>query len=131
MKPRTATLRRHGFRISGPDAVVLLSGAALTFWLRIVDFPLWWIVAAALGHFFLFCNVFLVWWRLELAWAACFVLIVGIHLAAGHAGWLSPLIMQTPATLFVLWLQMRSPWYHGIFARRLNPRLAEYLEGSL
>lgn len=127
----TSPVRKHGFRVSALDGAILLLGAALTIWLRDEPFPLWWLVPMALGHFFLFCNVFLVWWRLELAWAACFVFIVTIHLAAGHAGWLSPLIMQTPATLFIVWLQMRSPWYHGIFARRLNPRLPEYLDGSL
>lgn len=123
--------RRHGFRVSFWDALILLLGLGLTFWLRTQDFPLWWIVPVVVGHFFLFCNVFLVWRKLELAWAVCFVMIVGIHLAAGYVGWLLPLLMQTPATLFILWLQLRSPWYHGIFARRVNPRLHEYLNGTL
>jgi len=125
------TERRHGFRISFLDALILAAGVAGTLWLRSIDFPLWWIVPMALGHFFLFCNVFLLWRKLELAWAAAFVILIGIHLAAGHTGWLSPLIMQTPVTLFVLWLQLRSPWYHGIFARRINPRLQEYLDLTL
>lgn len=85
----------------------------------------------ALGHFFLFCNVFLVWQKLELAWAAAFVILIAIHLAAGYTGWLSPLIMQTPVTLLILWLQLRSPWYHGVCARRINPRLQEYLDFTL
>lgn len=123
--------RRHGFRVSFWDALILLLGLGLTFWLRAQDFPLWWVVPMVVGHFFLFCNVFRVWWRLELSWAAAFVMMVGIHLAAGHTGWLSPLIMQTPMTLFVVWLQLRSPWYHGILARRVNPRLHEFLNGTL
>jgi hypothetical protein len=123
--------RKHGFRFSVLDAFILLGGAGMTVWLWNQAFLLWWIVPMVAGHFFLFCNVFLVWRKLELAWAACFVMIVGIHLAAGYIGWLSPLIMQTPVTLFIVWLQLRSPWYHGIFARRVNPRLNEYLNGTL
>lgn len=125
------TERRDGFRISFLDGLILAAGVAVTVWLRSIDFPLWWIVPMALGHFFLFCNVFLVWRKLELVWAVTFVILIGIHLAAGYTGWLSPLIMQAPVTLFVIWLQLRSPWYHGIFARRINPRLDDYLAGRL
>lgn len=121
----------HGFRLSVIDTLVLIGGTSVALWLRNKAFPLWWIVPMALGHFFLFCNVFLVWRRLELAWAAVFVILVGAHLASGYTGWLSPLLMQTPATLIVLWLQLRSPWYHGIFARWINPRLDDFLAGRL
>lgn len=127
----TSPVRKHGFRVSALDGVVLLLGSVLTIWLRNQVFPLWWIVPMALGHFFLFCNVFLVWRRLELAWAVAFVILVGVHLAAGYSDWLSPLVMQTPITLFVLWLQLRSPWYHGIFARRINPQLDDFLAKEL
>lgn len=119
--------RKHGFRMSGLDGVVLLLGTILTSWLRNEAFPLWWIVPMALGHFFLFCNVFLVWRRLELVWAAVFVMLISGHLACGHTDWLSPVMMQMPVTLTVLWLQLRSRWYHGIFARQINPRLDDFL----
>ena len=123
--------RKHGFRMSALDGVVLLLGTILTIWLRNEAFPLWWIVPMALGHFFLFCNVFLVWRRLELVWAAVFVMLISGHLACGHTDWLSPLMMQMPVTLSVLWLQIRSPWYHGIFARQINPLLDEFLTGRI
>lgn len=123
--------RKHGFRMSGLDGVVLLLGTILTIWLRNEAFPLWWIVPMALGHFFLFCNVFLVWRRLELAWAAVFVILISGHLACGHTDWLSPVMMQMPVTLSVLWFQIRSPWYHGIFARQINPRLDDFLTGRI
>ena len=123
--------RTHGFRFSLQDALILLGGAGLAYWLRNESFPLWWVVPMALGHFFLFCNVFLVWQKLELTWAVAFVMQVAIHLAAGYTDWLSPLIVQAPVTLFVIWLQIRSPWYHGIFAERLNPQLADFLGGTL
>jgi hypothetical protein len=125
-KPRT-----HGFRFSILDGLILLGGAGITFWLWNESFPLWWLIPLALGHFFLFCNVFLVWQKLELAWAAAFVLQIAIHLAAGYTDWLSPLLVQTPVTLVVIWLQLRSPWYHGIFAKKWNPNLSDYLNGPL
>jgi hypothetical protein len=125
-KPRT-----HGFRFSTLDGLILLGGAGITFWLWNESFPLWWLIPLALGHFFLFCNVFLVWQKLELAWAAAFVLQIAIHLAAGYTDWLSPLLVQTPVTLVVIWLQLRSPWYHGIFAKKWNPNLSDYLNGPL
>ena len=123
--------RKHGFQMSAFDGVVLLLGIILTIWLRNEAFPLWWIVPMALGHFFLFCNIFLVWRRLELVWAAVLVVLISGHLAFGHTDWLSPLMMQMPVTLIVLWLQLRSPWYHGIFARQINPRLDHFLANEL
>jgi hypothetical protein len=117
--------------MSALDGVVLLLGTILTIWLRSESFPLWWIVPMVLGHFFLFCNVFLVWRRLELMWATVLVIVISGHLAVGHTDWLSPVMMQTPVTLIVLWLQLRSPWYHGIFSRRINPRLDDFLANKL
>lgn len=128
-KPRPT--RRHGFRLSSADAAVLLAGISLTWWLARQDFPLAWIVPAALGHFFLFCNVFLVWRRWELLWAAAFVFNVAGHLAFGTLDWLSPLLFQLPITVLVIIRQIRSPWYHGIYAERLNPRLQKYLTAKL
>jgi hypothetical protein len=96
-----------------------------------MEFPLAWLVPVAVGHFFLFCNVFLVWLRWEIVWTVLYLANVGSHLWFGELGWLSPLLWQLPVTLVVVVMQMRSPWYHGIFAGRLNPRLPEYLDGSL
>lgn len=109
------------------DVVILMLGAALSFWFVDQSFPLWWIVPAALGHFFLFCNVFLVWRRLELLWAAVFVINVAAHVACDKVSPCPSLLWQSPVTLIVIAWQMRSPWYHGIFARQINPRLADYL----
>jgi hypothetical protein len=117
--------------MSSLDGIVLLLGTILTIRLRNEAFPLWWIVPMALGHFFLFCNVFLVWRRLELVWAAVFVMLISGHLTCGHTDWLSAVMMQMPVTLTVLWLQLRSPWYHGIFARQINPRLDDFLANKL
>lgn len=124
-------VRKHGFRLSVFDGVILTLGTLLTIWLCSESFPLWWIVPMVTGHFFLFCNVFLVWQRWELMWAGAFVLNVAAHLALVDAqGW-SVLLCQSPVTIWVILRQIRSPWYHGIFAERLNPRLPDFLAGTL
>ena len=131
MMPGPETQRRPGFRVSAWDALILLLGAGLAICLCFVEFPLWWIVPVVVGHFFLFCNVFLVWRNLELLWAAVFIANVLLHVAMGDLGWWPACGWQLLVTVAVILRQMRSPWYHGIFARRINPRLDEYLNGSL
>ena len=123
----THQTRTHGFRFSARDALVILCSAAITWWLRSMSFELWWIAPLVLGHFFLFCNVFLVWQRWEFVWAVIFIANVTIHFALGFSDWFPCLLWQTPVTITVIVLQMRSPWYHGIFAQRINPQLDEYL----
>ena len=122
--------KRYGFRCSVIDALVLIAGAGLSLWLHSIHFPLWWVVPMALGHFFLFCNVFLVWRRWELLWAGFFILNVAAHLALNDTHGGSALLWQSPVTLGVIIWQIRSPWYHGIFAERMNPRLADFLRGA-
>ena len=129
--PGPETRRCHGFRVSGWDGLILVLGAGLAICLRSVEFPLWWIVPVVVGHFFLFCNVFLVWRNLELLWAAVFIANVLLHVAMGDVGWWPVCGWQLLVTVAVVLRQMRSPWYHGIFARRINPRLDDYLNGAL
>jgi len=131
MNPTPSTSRTSGFRLSWLDAVILIFGTVLSWWLQSQSFPLWWIVPAALGHFFLFCNVFLVWRRLELLWAAAFVFNVAAHVFFDEWDPSPSLLWQTPVTLAVIAWQMRSPWYHGVFARLINPRLTDYLSHKL
>lgn len=91
------------------------------------DIPLWWIVAVVTGHFFLFCNDFLVWRRWELIWAAYLVAIVIWRLSLGEWSCFLALWYVLPRTALVILLQIRSPFYLGIFARQLNPRLDDFL----
>lgn len=124
-------IRRHGFRFSIWDALILILAATFTLWLRSIGLSIWWIVPMAVGHFLVFCNVFLVWRKLELLWAVALVVNVLGHGTMGDLRWLSPFLWQLPMTLLVIWLQIRSPWYHGVFAQRLNPRLNDFLQGHL
>jgi len=126
--PRPVPPRTAGVRCSVADVVVLALALALAWWLRAIGQPLWWVVPMTVGHFFLFCNVFMVWQTWELAWAGTFVVNVLAHLLTGNSGWWPACAWQMLATVLAIGLQLRSPWYHGIGATHVNPRLGDYLE---
>lgn len=128
MHSSNAKHRKHGFRCSWFDLAILLCAMVSTLWLHGMQFPLRWIVPMVAGNFFLFCNVFLVWQRWELLQAGVFVLNFVAHSAIDHVDGASVLLWQSPATIVVILLRIRSPWYHGIFAGRLDPRLADLLD---
>lgn len=121
--------RTWGFRFLRQD--ILSIGAftvvAVVLWRR--ENPLWWLLAIAAGHFFLFCNVFrIIRWR-ELIWASLFIFNIGTWLWFEKLTWAHVLACQLPITIYLIIAEIRAPGYHGIFARRLNPRLNDYLEG--
>ncbi|MHC4135708.1 MAG: hypothetical protein ACYS0K_12065 [Planctomycetota bacterium] len=107
----------RGFRFSARDAVALTAAAVATWLLlpRIGSFA--WLFPFALGHFFLFCNVFRVRRGYELIWAAGFLLNFGAWAVSGAFDWLGVLAVQTPLTLLLIGVEIRSPRYHGVFAR--------------
>lgn len=125
-KPRTC-----GFRLSVTDALVLIAGtlAGAAAYQVTMGYSLF--VPFVVYHFFLFCNVFRITRKSELVWSA--VLLV-------HAfGWLlsgtpyMPMLfgLQFVFTVVVIVSEIRSPMYHGVFSRRLNPRIDEYLSGQI
>ncbi len=119
-----------GFRLDAIDTLVLVAGAAGAIFLAQVE---WWmglIVGFAVGHFFLFCNVFRVAKPLELTWSAIFVVLAGSTIATGQPGWLVTIVTTLVATLAVIAMQVRKPSYHGIAWQRLNPRLPEWWESQ-
>ena len=113
--------RPPGFRFWWSDAVVLGVGAAFCalFWRPLG--PAIWPVPFALVHFFLFCNVFRVRRSHELTWTGLLLVNVAAWWFAGRLGWLPVLISQTPITLGVILLEIRSPDYHGIFFGSRRP----------
>jgi hypothetical protein len=129
--------RTWGFRFSLMDGAVLALGAVATAAGMLalegafVDFAA--LGAFALGHFFLFCNVFRVRREPELIWTAVFILnAAGWELLGDGLTWRGVVAVQTPITLALLLWEIRHPRYHGIFARRLNPRhLDDYLAGRI
>jgi hypothetical protein len=120
-----------GFRFSLADAAILCGGAVTTLILLRMDHPMWWIVPMVVGHFFLFCNVFRMRRSLELLWAGAFVLDVCFWLTKMELAPLPPVLTQLPVTLAVILRELISPWYHGIFARHINVRLADYVASRL
>lgn len=121
--------RTWGFRLSAIDVAVLLAAGptAWLLWPRIG--PVAGCIPAAVGHFFLFCNIFrIIRWK-ELLWAAAFLANVAAWALADAWSWAGILAVQTPLTVVLLGSELRTARYHGVWARRLNPRLDEWLAG--
>jgi hypothetical protein len=73
-----------------------------------------------LGHFFLFCNVFRIRREYEYIWAAVWIVNYGAWLFSGAFTWWGVLAVQSPLTVVLIVLEMRSPEYHGILWRWLR-----------
>jgi hypothetical protein len=110
-------MSRPGFRFSVVDGLFLALCAAGILLLRGSMGTFVWIIAAAAGHFFLFCNVFRVRRSYELIWTAVFLANVLGWAWAERFSWTAVLAVQIPVTLLVIVLEIRSPRYHGIFCR--------------
>ena len=102
-----------GFRVMpwDPVAALLCALAVWRVWPQLGHWSL--VMPFVLGNFFLFCNVFRVRRSHELVWAAV--------LLANCAGWLylgptlaGIVLAQLPVTVAVIWLEIRSPTYHGV-----------------
>lgn len=121
---------KPGFRIDLIDALVLIAGAAGAVFAARVE---WWmgtLIAFAVGHFFLFCNVFRVGKPLELSWSALFVALAGCTIVLEQPGWVITLGATLLATVLVIALQMRKASYHGIAWQRINPGLPQWWEAQ-
>lgn len=123
-------LFKPGFRLSVTDTLVLVAGAAGSILAAQVE---WWmglIVGFAVGHFFLFCNVFRIARPLELAWSALFVGLAGSTIVTEQPGWQVTIGATLVVTLLVIVAQVRKPSYHGIAWQRFNPKLLEWWEAQ-
>ena len=123
--------RTWGFRFSSMDGVALVVFGVTFAILHRVGSSLSSIEAIVAGHFFLFRNIFRVVQRRELIWAALFVLNVAFWLLLGRLDWFNALACQLPVSAGVIAWELKAPRYHGIFADRLNSRLADYLDGRI
>jgi len=123
--------RKAGFRLSVADVVFLAAAAAAFVLLRGRLGTGAWVIPLAVGHFFLFCNVFRVRRAYELAWAAVFLVNAAAWMLTGHFSWGGVLAVQAPFTLAAIGLEMRSREYHGIGCRRINAvHIEEWLRGD-
>lgn len=112
-----------GFRLSALDAIILAAGLAAAF---LAPNPFALVIATAVGHFFLFCNVFRMSRRPELIWAATFVLLSAATLFFRLPGWPATVALSFTLAAVLIARETRQPRYHGIAWRRLNPRLPEW-----
>ena len=124
-----APARSHGFRFFATDAAFLVVCAVVAFMLRDLLGAMVWIIPFVVAHFFLFCNVFRVRRSYELAWTAAFLANALAWQIFGSFTWPGVLAVQLPLTAAAIVAEMRSPSYHGVWARRLNPRLDDWLAG--
>jgi hypothetical protein len=117
---------KPGFRLSIVDVIVLLAGIPAVVWLS-HDFPVMaFVIAFALGHFFLFCNVFRIARPLELIWAGVFTGLAGATISSGRPGWPSTIVISLAVTVVVVLIEMRKPSYHGVGWKRINPGLIDW-----
>ncbi len=124
-----APARTYGFRFFATDAAFLGACAVAAFALRETLGPLVWMFPVVVAHFFLFCNVFRVRRSYELGWTAAFLANALAWQLFGSFTWPGVLAVQLPLTAAAIVAEMRSPSYHVVWARRLNPRLDEWLAG--
>ena len=122
--------RTWGFRLSAVDMIVLAVTGPATWWAWAEIGSMSGVIPLVVGHFFLFCNVFRIHRTKELLWAAICLLNVGAWAITDDMWWPGILMIQMPITVILIWTETRLPRYHGIFARRLNPRLDDYLKGT-
>lgn len=123
--------RKAGFRLSIVDVLFILAAGVAVLLLQ-SRLGIWvWSIPVAVGHFFLFCNVFRVRRSLELIWTAILFCNAAAWVAADRFTWAAVLLVQTPFTLAAIVLEMRSSRYHGIFFRRLNPGVHEASAGDV
>lgn len=115
-----------GFRFSGRDAVVLVVGMACAVGLSTTSPRFGVMIAAVIGHFFLFCNVFRLPRSLELTWAAVFVLVSTPVLFEGVLKWPVWLAVICTCTVVVVLAAMRMKSYHGVMWHRINPDLPRW-----
>ncbi len=120
---RSVRRSKPGFRLSSRDVFVLFLTLAVVVWLGQRFVLAASLLLTVVGHFFLFCNVFRVPTRLELLWAAIFLInVVGLSMA-DMLTTQRYLFVQLPITVFVIGLTVRLPNYHGLAWSRINPGL--------
>lgn len=121
---------KPGFRIDTIDALVLVAGGTASALAAQVE---WWmglVIGFAVGHFFLFCNVFRLARPLELVWAALFVALAASTIVMETPGWAVTIGGTLVATIGVIVMQLRKPSYHGVAWRRINPALPQWWEAQ-
>ena len=86
-------------------------------------------IAFVVGHFFLFCNVFRLSRGLEMIWAVAFIFVMlKFYLYSDGPGrsLMTIALWSLTTTVFVVFLELRKPSYHGTGWSRINPNLRRW-----
>ena len=125
-QPRTC-----GLRFSLLDGIVLLASLFIPIFGHPYFGEFVWFIPFVVVHFFLFCNVFRIRRQPELIWAGLLVIVTAAWIQSGHLSILGICGTQVPVTIAIIGNELRSPTYHGIFSRRINPTIEDYLAGRV
>ena len=109
-----------GFHVSLLDGAILILGVVVAI---VCPSDLAIIGGMAVGHFFLFCNVFRIRRKPELIWASTFVVLATGTLTLRVPGWPVTIGLLLGWAAILIALEMRDPSYHGIGWRLVNPKL--------
>lgn len=114
--------RPAGFRFSAIDALIvgLCVPATWALWPAVDEMAL--VCPVALGHFFLFCNVFRLGRRAELLWGAAFVVNACAWTWFEAFTWPRVVLAQAPVTLGAIAVAIGRKDYHGVGHRLLRRR---------
>lgn len=110
-----------GFRFSKTDGLVLLIALVVCILLSLVSIFASVLIIFIVLHFFLFCNVFRIRRNFELIWSIIFIFQMVVNSFLIVVPWYSPLLIQFVFTFLFVFMEMKSPRYHGVFADRINP----------
>ena len=126
-----ANLFRPGFRLSQLDIAILLVGIVGVVLAGLVAPYAGFVIAFVVGHFFLFCNVFRVSRLPELTWAIIFIGLSAATILVGQPGWLVTALCSLIVTIGVIFREIGTPSYHGVFWRTWNPDLEAWWLSSV
>ena len=113
------------------DGIVLIVSLVATLTTLDLTDGLSLIILFVVLHFFLFCNVFRIRRKPELIWAATFIANCALWLVFGEFNLTWIALTQSVITICLILFEVRLPYYHGVFAKRINPKLDDYLFGRL
>ncbi|MES2571324.1 MAG: hypothetical protein V4710_14885 [Verrucomicrobiota bacterium] len=109
---------KPGFRFSPSDAAVLAMGSALALFAR-KEMAI--ISAMAVGHFFLFCNVFRIGRNSELIWAGIFIILSACTIAQGRPGWGMTIGLAITAAAALIFRELKTLPITAFYGARLIP----------
>jgi len=130
-KPYQGEPRNCGLTFSITDFIVIIITALSNGYLWTLIGATSLLIGYVVGHFFLFCNVFRIRRRSELIWGGFFLLNAIIWLLFFNFNIFGLFLSTFILTIVLITCAIRSPFYHGIFAKQLNKSLEDYLAGKI